>query len=60
LAEAGVAVLSDIHFGPRLAGEGEHLRLSFAASPPELEDGLARMARFAREAERAATLAQPA
>jgi aspartate aminotransferase len=50
LHEAGVALLSDIHFGPRLEGEGQHLRLSFAASEANLEEGLRRIARFAREA----------
>ena len=50
LDEAGVALLSDHHFGPRVAGEGEHLRLSFASSGDELEEGLRRMATFAREA----------
>ena len=51
LEEAGVALLSDIHFGPRLAGEGQHLRLSFAASTADLEEGLERIGRFARAAE---------
>ncbi len=47
LREAGVALLSDVHFGPRNAGEGEHLRLSYAASPADLEEGIRRLARFA-------------
>ena len=50
LAEAGVGLLSDIHFGPRIQGEGQHIRLSFAASEANLEEGLKRIARFAREA----------
>jgi aspartate aminotransferase len=50
LHEAGVALLSDIHFGPHLEGEGQHLRLSFAASEANLEEGLRRIAKFAREA----------
>jgi aspartate/methionine/tyrosine aminotransferase len=54
LEEAGVALLSDVHFGPRIAGEGEHLRLSFASSGDELEEGLTRIATFAREAGRSA------
>ena len=32
LAEAGVAVLADIHFGARVPGEGQHVRFSYAAS----------------------------
>jgi aspartate/methionine/tyrosine aminotransferase len=51
LDEAGVALLADIHFGPRISGEGEHLRLSYAASLSDLEEGLRRIARFARAAE---------
>ena len=43
LTEAGVAVLSDIHFGARNPGEGEHLRLSYAASRREIEEGLRRI-----------------
>jgi aspartate/methionine/tyrosine aminotransferase len=60
LDEAGVALLSDIHFGPRIEGEGEHLRLSFASSGNELERGLTRMAGFAREAMRPTAVAPPA
>ncbi|RLE46570.1 pyridoxal phosphate-dependent aminotransferase, partial [Candidatus Woesearchaeota archaeon] len=30
LYEAGVAVLADIHFGPKVPGEGEHIRFSYA------------------------------
>jgi aspartate/methionine/tyrosine aminotransferase len=52
LDEAGVALLADGHFGPRTPGEGEHLRLSFAASVVDLEEGLRRLGRFARTAER--------
>ena len=43
LNEAGVAVLSDIHFGARNNGEGEHVRLSYAASSEEIEEGLKRI-----------------
>jgi aspartate/methionine/tyrosine aminotransferase len=50
LDEAGVALLSDVHFGPRIPGEGEHLRLSCAASLADLEEGLRRIATFARKA----------
>ena len=34
LHEAGVAVLADIHFGPRVAGDGQHIRFSYAISEP--------------------------
>ncbi len=43
---AGVAVLSDIHFGPRVPGDGQHLRFSYAASAAMIDEGLARLARF--------------
>ena len=46
LNEAGVAVLSDIHFGPRVEGDGQHLRFSYAASEAAIDEGLARLARF--------------
>lgn len=46
LHEAGVAVLSDIHFGPRVPGDGQHLRFSYAASEAMIDEGLARLARF--------------
>jgi aspartate/methionine/tyrosine aminotransferase len=49
LNEAGVAVLADIHFGARVAGEGQHVRFSYAASPQAIEAGVARMADFIRE-----------
>jgi aspartate aminotransferase len=52
LNEAGVAVLSDAHFGPRAQGEGDHLRLSYASSIADLEEGLRRWGHFARSAER--------
>ena len=32
LYDAGVAVLADIHFGSRVAGDGEHVRFSYASS----------------------------
>ncbi len=46
LNEAGVAVLADIHFGSRVAGEGQHIRFSYAASKQVIESGIARMAEF--------------
>jgi aspartate aminotransferase len=48
LNEAGVAVLADIHFGARVAGEGQHIRFSYAASREAIEAGIARMADFIR------------
>jgi aspartate/methionine/tyrosine aminotransferase len=49
LAEAGVAVLADIHFGARVPGEGQHVRFSYAASKQAIEAGVARMADFIRK-----------
>lgn len=48
LNEAGVAVLADIHFGPRVPDEGQHIRFSYAASNEAIEKGIARMADFIR------------
>ena len=48
LNEAGVAVLADIHFGPRVPDEGQHIRFSYAASNEAIEKGVARMAEFVR------------
>ena len=48
LHEAGVAVLADIHFGPRVQGEGQHIRFSYAASEQQIERGVARIAEFVR------------
>jgi aspartate/methionine/tyrosine aminotransferase len=48
LNEAGVAVLADIHFGARVAGDGQHVRFSYAASREAIEKGVARMAEFIR------------
>ena len=52
LADGGVAVLADIHFGARVPGEGQHVRFSYAASRPAIEQGVARMADFIRRASR--------
>ncbi|MGH8707834.1 MAG: pyridoxal phosphate-dependent aminotransferase, partial [Burkholderiales bacterium] len=49
LQDAGVAVLADIHFGARVPGEGQHVRFSYAASKPAIEQGVARMAEFIRK-----------
>lgn len=46
LNEAGVAVLSDIHFGQRVPGDGEHVRFSYAASRQVIEEGVGRMRDF--------------
>jgi aspartate/methionine/tyrosine aminotransferase len=55
LAEAGVAVLADIHFGSRVPGEGQHVRFSYAASKQAIEAGIERMAGFiARNTKKAA------
>ncbi|HJX23001.1 MAG TPA: pyridoxal phosphate-dependent aminotransferase [Candidatus Bathyarchaeia archaeon] len=43
LQEAGVAVLSDIHFGHRNLGEGEHVRFSYATSEANIQEGLRRI-----------------
>ena len=48
LNEAGVAVVADIHFGPRVPNEGQHIRFSYAASNEAIEKGVARMADFIR------------
>ncbi len=48
LHEAGVAVLADIHFGPRVEGEGQHIRFSYATSEENIEHGVARIAEFIR------------
>ena len=49
LNEAGVAVLADIHFGPRVPNEGQHIRFSYAASNEAIEKGVARMVDFIRK-----------
>src|SRR5580658_301244 len=46
LHEAGVAVLSDVHFGSRVEGEGQHIRFSYAASRDVIEKGVGRMRDF--------------
>jgi len=50
LHEAGVAVLADIHFGPRVEGDGQHIRFSYAASEQAIESGVARIADFVKRA----------
>ena len=46
LLEAGVAVLADIPFGPRVPGDGQHIRFSYAASDEAIHAGLQRMGEF--------------
>jgi aspartate aminotransferase len=43
LHKGGVAVLSDRHFGQKIAGEGEHIRLSYATSEANIREGLHRI-----------------
>jgi len=52
LNEVGVAVLADIHFGPRVPGEGQHIRFSYAASNEAIEKGVARLAEFVTRSSR--------
>lgn len=52
LHEAGVAVLADIHFGPRVEGDGQHIRFSYAASEAAIEEGVRRIDAFIRKAQR--------
>ena len=49
LYEAGVAVLSDIHFGFKNEGEGEHIRFSYATSEENIREGLNRIRRYIEE-----------
>jgi aspartate/methionine/tyrosine aminotransferase len=46
LYDAGVAVLSDIHFGHRNKGEGEHIRFSYATSEENIKEGLRRIRQY--------------
>ncbi len=46
LIEADVAVLADIHFGERIKGEGQHIRLSFATSTENIKEGLKRIKKY--------------
>jgi len=49
LYDAGVAVLSDIHFGFKNEGEGEHIRFSYATSEENIREGLRRVQRYIEE-----------
>ena len=46
LYEAGVAVMADIHFGNHVAGDGEHIRFSYASSFEAIDQGLERITDF--------------
>ncbi len=48
LHDAGIAVLADIHFGRRVPGDGQHIRLSYAASNEAIEEGVGRLDAFVR------------
>jgi aspartate aminotransferase len=50
LHEAGVAVLADIHFGPRVESDGQHIRFSYAASEQAIEEGVRRIDAYIRKA----------
>jgi aspartate aminotransferase len=52
LHDAGVAVLADIHFGPRVEGDGQHIRFSYAASEDAIEQGVGRIAAYIERASR--------
>jgi len=43
LHDAGVAVLADIHFGPRVEGKGSTCGFSYAASTEAIREGIARI-----------------
>lgn len=49
LKEHNVACLADIHFGPRVPGEGQHLRFSCASAALEIREGLERMNAFVQK-----------
>ncbi len=46
LHSAGIAVLADAHFGTPIAGEGQHLRFSYATSIAQIDVGLERIKEF--------------
>ncbi len=50
LHDAGVAVLADIHFGPRVEQDGQHIRFSYAANETAIEEGVRRIDDFMRKA----------
>ena len=46
LYDAGVAVLSDIHLGQKIEGDGEHIRFSYATSEANIREGLRRIRNY--------------
>jgi aspartate aminotransferase len=46
LYDAGVAVLSDIHLGHKIEGDGEHIRFSYATSEANIREGLRRIRNY--------------
>ncbi len=46
LYDAGVAVLSDIHFGGYPSDDGQHIRISYASGIEQLQEGIDRIHRF--------------
>ena len=49
LADAGVAVLADTHFGRRVPNDGQHIRFSYATSPDAIRKGIERIDAFVRK-----------
>jgi aspartate aminotransferase len=49
LDDAGVAVLADVHFGSPVAGDGWHIRFSYASSFEAIDEGLSRIQDFIRK-----------
>jgi alanine-alpha-ketoisovalerate/valine-pyruvate aminotransferase len=45
--------LADIHFGPRVPNEGQHIRFSYAASNEAIRKGVQRVADYIRKNTRA-------
>jgi len=52
LHEAGVAVLADSQFGKPVAGQGHHVRFSYATAEPKIEEGLERLRDWIAKAKR--------
>jgi aspartate aminotransferase len=48
LHDVSVAVLADIHFGPRVQGEGQHIRFSYASSAEDILEAMARIDDYVR------------
>jgi aspartate/methionine/tyrosine aminotransferase len=46
---ARIAVLSDIHFGKRNEGEGQHIRFSYATAEDNIKKGLRRIERYIKK-----------